>query len=171
VTDFEFPTAPAGRPLWLITLADLALLLVGFFVLVQATQHVDRRALADGFRAGFGTEAQTEQAIPVAAAGMMNFARGSAVLPGRANGLIAWAREAARDPRVMLTVTGSVDGSTADVDPATGSGAVLAADRARAVAAVLVGAVPAGRMLVTTTNHAGPRAAMVNQAFAGAKPD
>jgi hypothetical protein len=171
VTDFEFPTAPAGRPLWLITLADLALLLVGFFVLVQATQHVDRRALADGFRAGFGTEAQTEQAIPVAAAGMMNFARGSAVLPGSANGLIAWAREAARDPRVMLTVTGSVDGSAADVDPATGSGAVLAADRARAVAAVLVGAVPAGRMLVTTTNHAGPRAAMVNQAFAGAKPE
>jgi hypothetical protein len=132
VTDFEFPTAPAGRPLWLITLADLALLLVGFFVLVQATQHVDRRALADGFRAGFGAEAQTEQAIPVAAAGMMNFARGSATLPGSANGLIAWAR---------------------------------------AVAAVLVSAVPAGRMLVTTTNHAGPRAAMVNQAFAGAKPE
>ncbi len=171
MTEFDFPAAPAGRPLWLITLADLALLLVGFFVLVQATQHVDRRALADGFRAGFGAEAQTEQAIPVAAAGMMNFARGSAILPGGADGLIAWAREAARDPRVMLTVTGSVDGSPADVDPATGSSAVLAADRARAVAAVLVGAVPAGRMMITTTNHAGPRAAMVNQAFAGAAPE
>ena len=92
MTEFDFPAAPAGRPLWLITLADLALLLVGFFVLVQATQHVDRRALADGFRAGFGAEAQTEQAIPVAAAGMMNFARGSATLPGSANGLIGHRR-------------------------------------------------------------------------------
>ena len=36
---------PPARPLWLWTLADLALLLVGFFVLVQAT---DRQALAKG---------------------------------------------------------------------------------------------------------------------------
>lgn len=171
MTEFDFPAAPVGRPLWLITLADLALLLVGFFVLVQATQHIDRRALADGFRAGFGAATQTEQAIPVAAAGMMNFAAGSAVLPGGTTGLVAWAREASRDPRVMLTVTGSVDGTPADVDPATGSGAVLAADRARVVAAALAGAVPAGRMTITTTTHAGNRAAMVNQGFAGARAD
>lgn len=171
MTDFDFPAAPAGRPLWLITLADLALLLVGFFVLVQATQHVDRRALADGFRAGFGADAQTEQVIPVAAAGMMNFAPGSATLPGDTAGLVAWAREAARDPRVMLTVTGSVDGSPGDVDPTTGSGAVLAADRARVVAAALAEVVPAGRMMITTTTHAGRRAAMVNQGFAGAAPE
>ncbi len=178
MTSFDFPAAPVGRPVWLITLADLALLLVGFFVLVQATQHVDRRALADGFRAGFRTQTAAEQdaaprriveqAIPVAAAGMMNFAPGSASLPGNADGLIAWAREAARDPRVMLTVTGSVDGSPRDVDAATGSGAVLAADRARVVAAALAHAVPAGRMTITTTTHAGHRAAMVNQGFAGA---
>ena len=171
MTGFDFPPAPAGRPLWLITLADLALLLVGFFVLVQATQHVDRRALADGFRAGFGAgvDQRTEQAIPVAAAGMMNFATGSATLPGSADGLVAWAREAADDPRVMLTVTGSVDGSPGDVDAATGSGAVLAADRARVVAALLAAVVPPGRMMITTTTHPGHRAAMVNQGFAGAR--
>ncbi|MEG3163433.1 flagellar motor protein MotB [Sphingomonas sp. PB2P19] len=168
MTDIDFPTPPAGRPLWLITLADLALLLVGFFVLVQATQHVDRGTLARGFRAGFGADAAIERAIPVAAAGMMNFARGSAALPGSVDGLIAWARDAARDPRVMLTVTGSVDGSTTDVDPATGSGAVLAADRARTVAAALAHAIPGARLIITTTPHTGHRAAIVNQGFAGA---
>ena len=50
---FAFPDATAAKPLWLITLADLALLLVGFFVLVQATS-LDRAALAKGLRAGPG---------------------------------------------------------------------------------------------------------------------
>ncbi|MFZ5796341.1 MAG: flagellar motor protein MotB, partial [Pseudomonadota bacterium] len=36
-----------------MTLADLALLLVGFFVLLQASQQLDRAALARGLRAGF----------------------------------------------------------------------------------------------------------------------
>ncbi len=40
----RFDTAP-GRPLWLTTLADISLLLVGFFVFLQAAQAVDRRAL------------------------------------------------------------------------------------------------------------------------------
>jgi hypothetical protein len=50
----------------------------------------------------------------------------------------------------MLKISGNADGSPGDVDVLTGSGAVLAADRARAVAAALAGAhvVPAGRMTI-----------------------
>jgi len=149
----DFPETLPGRPIWLMTLADLALLLVGFFVLIQASQHLDRKALAQGIREGFGVSdspAATPDPIPVAAAAMMNFATGSAALPSTPAGLIAWAREAVRDPRVTLKISGSVDGSARDVDALTGSGAVLAADRARAVAATLAEAhvVPAGRMTI-----------------------
>ena len=52
----RFDVAP-GRPLWLTTLADLSLLLVGFFVFLQASQTVDRQALAAGIRAGFDADA------------------------------------------------------------------------------------------------------------------
>ena len=45
-----------GRPLWLVTLADLALLLVGFFVLLQANQTLSPRELARGIAQGFGVE-------------------------------------------------------------------------------------------------------------------
>ena len=41
------------RPLWLMTLTDLSLLLVGFFVFLQASQ-VDPKILAASVRAGFG---------------------------------------------------------------------------------------------------------------------
>lgn len=149
----SFPETVPGRPIWLVTLADLALLLVGFFVLIQASQHLDSKALARGIREGFGGSAGPAAAsdpIPVAAAAMMNFAPGSVALPSTPAGLIAWAREAVRDPRVTLKISGSADGSPTDVDRLTGSGAVLAADRARAVAAALAAAhvVPAGRMTI-----------------------
>lgn len=92
---------------------------------------------------------------------MPGFAPGSAVLPSSPAGLIAWSREVTRDPRVSLRINGSVDGTPRDVDPLTGSGAVLAADRARAVAAALAqaGAVPAGRagrlaIATTASGHA-----------------
>lgn len=166
MTDFPVP-APA-RPLWLVTLADLALLLVGFFVLVQASQ-VDRKALADGFRKGFGVTTQPSAPpppMPVAAAGMMNFVAGSAMLPDSPDALIAWAREAVRDPRVTLTVTGATDGSPRDVDADTGSAAVLAADRARAVGVVLAPIAP-GRLTITTAPAPSGRHAMVTLAFAG----
>src|SRR3546814_12285360 len=93
-------TDRAGRPIWLTTLADLGLLLVGFFVFVQATQDIDKRALANGFRAGFGGEPApaAPEPMPVAAAAMLNFVPGSAVLPSAPAGLIAWARPATRDP-------------------------------------------------------------------------
>ena len=167
----EFPITPPGRSLWLVTLADLALLLVGFLVLVQATRHDARGALAAGLRDRFGgdTGRVASTPPPLAAAGMMNFAPGSAALPASTIALVAWAREAVRDPRVALTVTGSTDGSPADRDAVSGSAAILAADRARATAAALAADMPADRLVITTAAHPGQRAALVTLAFAGEK--
>lgn len=164
----DFPVSPPGRPLWLITLADLALLLVGFFVLLQANQQLDRKALANGIRAGFGAPAEQAPAdpLPVAAAGMFNFAPASAALPTAPDSLVAWAREALRDPRVSLRITAAVDGTPADVDPATGSAAVLAADRARAVAAALA-PVAADRLVILTADRPSRRQVVVTLAFTG----
>lgn len=168
---FPFPDARPTKPLWLMTLADLALLLVGFLVLVQATQHGDRRALVQGLRQSFAGAGKEEAApMPVAAAGLIDFAPGSAALPASAAGLVAWAREAVRDPRVTLTVTGSVDGSARDVDPVTGSAAILAADRARTLAAALSVAVPARRLVIISATRPGRRAAIATLAFAGERP-
>ena len=94
----------------------------------------------------------------VAAAAMLDFAPGSALLPQSPVGVIAWARAAASDPRVTLKVSGETDGTPADVDSATGSAAVLAADRARTLAAALAAAhvVQPGRFtIVNAPDHAG----------------
>src|SRR6201989_3016946 len=99
---------PPARPLWLWTLADLALLLVGFFVLVQAT---DRQALARGLREGLGgdvpaaTVTPAPDPIPLAAAAVL-FAQGSATITSP-DGLEEFARTSLRDPRVTLRVTGA----------------------------------------------------------------
>ena len=145
---------PSARPLWLVTLADLALLLVGFLVLVQATD--DRDALARGLRDAFG---QAEAApIPVAAA-VTAFAPGSAALADPAP-LVAWARTELRDPRVTITVTGAAE---------RGEGVLLAADRARAVLAALIGAdLPADRLQLATARAPG-RHATLTLAFEGAR--
>lgn len=163
-----YPETPASKPLWLVTLADLALLLVGFFVMLQASERP--RAVTDALRASFGGQAaQSAPApLPVMAAGLLDFAPGSASLPESPAAVVAWAREAARDPRVALTVTGSTDGSAADVDAATGSAAILAADRARTLAATLTGV--SRRITVTTAHRPGRRAAIVTLAFAGEQP-
>lgn len=160
-----WPDPAPSKPLWLMTLADLALLLVGFFVLLQASERP--RAVTDALRQSFGggAAAPAPQALPVMAAGLLDFAPGSAVLPESPGAAVAWAREAVRDPRVALTVTGSTDGSATDVDPVTGSAAILAADRARALAAAL--APVSRRITVTTAAHPGRRAAIVTLAFAG----
>jgi hypothetical protein len=81
--------------------------------------------------------------------------------------LIGWARESTRDRRVILRVSGAVDGSAADVDPVTRSGAVLAADRARAVATALLvaHAVPADRITLAAARP-GRRAVTVTTGFA-----
>lgn len=176
----EFPECANGRPIWLITLADLALLLVGFFVFIQANSHLDGHQLAQGFRAGFGLEKVSSptpvpEPMPVAAAAMLDFAPGSAMLPQSPAGVIAWAREAASDPRVTLKVSGETDGSPGDVDLATGSAAVLAADRARALAASLAAAhvVKPGRLIIVNAPNAagrGRRAVLVTLGYTGARP-
>jgi hypothetical protein len=175
--DDAYPETPASRPIWLMTLADLGLLLVGFFVFVQASQHLDGKALAQGIRSGFGARSASattrSEPMPVAAAAMLDFAPGSATLPSSPAGLIAWAREVARDPRVVLKVSGGVDGSPGDVDPVTGSGAVLAADRARAVAATLAAAhvVPPARLDILGAGRPGHRTVTLTIGFAGDRQD
>lgn len=164
-----FDDAPA-RPLWLVTLADLALLLVGFFVLVQSRQ-LDHRALAEGLRAGFGVTAPvpaTAEPLPLSIAAMLDFAPGSAALPSSPDSLAAWARTALADPRVTLTITGSIDGTPADVDRLTRNGAVLAVDRARAIAAALSDVVPPDRLLIRTSGRPQGRRVSLSLGYAGA---
>ena len=162
VTSDEFPTYAPARPLWLITLADLALLLVGFFVLLEANRQLDPRAITRAVAIGLGV---TPPPVAVAAEVVSGFARGSAALPASPDALAAWAHGELRDPRVALRIVGATDGSAADRDRATGSAALLATDRARAVAAALaargvpiertqisnaeVGAHPARHVLIT----------------------
>lgn len=170
--DDDLPEIGVVRPAWLMTLADLALLLVGFFVFVQASRHLDGQALARGIREGFGAHDGAPVAhapIAVAAGAMWGFAPGSAALPQAPDALAGWARDAARDPRVVLRIAGAVDGSASDVDPATGSGAVLAADRARAVAAALLAArvVPPARLVIGGAGRPGRRSVTVTTGFAG----
>ncbi|KRC80359.1 hypothetical protein ASE13_10705 [Sphingomonas sp. Root241] len=152
--------------MWLTTLADLALLLVGFFVLLQADQ-VDPNTLAAGFRAGFGIKEQAP-AMPVDLAAVNGFAPGSAQLPDGAAAL-AWAGTAAADPRTRLRIIGEVDGSAADVDPVTGSGPILAADRARAVAAMLVRARAVAPERIAIVTARGKRRAVLSLGYDGGR--
>lgn len=154
----------ARRPIWLITLADVMLLLVGFFVFLQATE-LEGREIARGMREGFGIA--TPAAMPVDVNSVGGFAIGSAAPP--ASAVAAWARDAARDPRIVIRVIGGTDGSATDVDRATGSAAILAADRARAVAAMLTRDVAPDRIAIETRPGAG-RAVQLNLVFAGERP-
>lgn len=167
-----FPDARPVRPIWLVTLADLALLLIGFFVLIQANQRLDKRALAQGFREGFGVTERVPEPMPVAVAAVDSFDVGSSVLPVVPAPVLAWARDSLRDPRVRLKISGAVDGSAGDVEAVTASGAMLAADRARAVAAALIlaGAVPTDRVDLATNSAAGKRAVTLTLGFAGDRP-
>ncbi|WP_314373077.1 hypothetical protein [Sphingomonas paucimobilis] len=176
MTDPVFPEAAPARPIWLVTLADLALLLVGFLVLVQATGTERRPALLNGLRAQFGSSKslvdqamrlppEPPPAMPVAAAAL-RFAPGSATPVDPDVLFVPWAHEALADPRVRLSVVGATDGSAADVDPVTHSAVVLAADRARAAAA-LIGPAAADRLILSTAAKPGQRIAMVTLVFAG----
>jgi hypothetical protein len=159
----DFPDIAPARPAWLMTLADLALLLLGFMVLVHASAEPRRQEIARSLRETFGGE-DAAPLMPVAGL-TVRFERGSADLSDPA-ALVAWARAELRDPRVELTVTGSTDGSAADRDPATGSALLLATDRARAIAAALAFIGP-DRLRLTTAAHPRGRAATVTLAFAG----
>ncbi|CAN5429212.1 hypothetical protein BH09PSE4_BH09PSE4_20120 [soil metagenome] len=167
----DFPEAIPAKPVWLITLADLALLLVGFFVLIHATQSIDRKALAKGIRDGFGAPALVDP-MPVAAVAMFDFTPGSAELPASPDPIIAWARQALADPRVTIRISGSTEGSLSDVDADTGSAAILAADRARAVATVLARAEIKARDRITIVNASATarRGVILTQGFVGDRP-
>ncbi|MFD1610241.1 hypothetical protein ACFSCW_00340 [Sphingomonas tabacisoli] len=131
----------SARPLWLITLADLSLLLVGFFVFLQATAHKsqpEQAAIQAGIRQAFGGEAAPRLAVEANA--ITGFAAGSAALPRDAAAIAAWAKDALSDPRTKLVVTGYADGSPSD--RASGSALALAGLRAEAVAATLTGIAP-----------------------------
>ena len=173
MTELDLLDPTPSRPIWLWTLADLALLLVGFFVLVQAT---DRRLLAQSLNAGFGaasaatpslSASPAPEAMPVASAATLDFQPGSAVLPASAGMLIDWARAAAADPRVTLRVVGTTDGTPVDVDASTASAPILANDRARAVAALLARAHIAPDRLVILNGAPGRRAVTVMLSFTG----
>ncbi|MES2337042.1 MAG: flagellar motor protein MotB [Pseudomonadota bacterium] len=153
------------RPIWLITLADVMLLLVGFFVFLQANTTLDAQQIAAGLRDGFGLAADAPMAVDANA--VQGFAPGSAALPP--NDVAGWVRAALQDPRTIIRVTGGTDGSAQDVDPATGSPAILAADRARAVAALIAPDVPPARIAIDTRPGAG-RAVQLTIAFAGETP-
>ncbi len=165
----DLPDIAPARPVWLMTLADLALLLVGFFVFLQASQQLDKGALAKGIREGFGVHdaGVAPEPMAVSAGSVGGFAVGSAALAQAPDALIGWARDSTRDRRVILRVSGAVDGSLHDVDPVTGSAAVLAADRARAVATALLiaHAVPADRITLSAARP-GRRAVTVTTGFA-----
>lgn len=139
--------APA-RSVWVITLADLTLLLIGFFVLLQAHRELDQQELLAGLRAGFGIEeAAAPPPMTVAMARIDGFAPGDGYADTAP--AIAWARDAARDKRTRITITGSTAPAD-DFDPVTRSAAILATDRARHVAAALVesGAVDPKRITI-----------------------
>jgi len=159
--DLCFDPEPARAP-WLLTLADLALLLIGTLLLFQALGREPPQAVAATMRQGFAGQ---DDMLPVAAAALDGFRPGSAALPGDPAALAAWARDAVRDPRITVTLTGSSDGSAADLDPATGSGAALAVDRARGVLAALVArGVPADRLQLAARTG-GERAVTATLAF------
>ena len=153
------------RSIWLITLADVMLLLVGFFVFLQANTTLDAKQIASGLREGFGLAADAPMAVDANA--VRGFAIGSAALPP--GDVTDWVRSTARDPRTPIRVTGGTDGTPQDVDFATGSPAILAADRARAVAAMIARDVPPGRIAIDARPGAG-RAVQLTIAFAGEMP-
>lgn len=164
------PSRPRRQPMrtvWLATLADLALLLVGFFALLQATRPSERPQLVEAIRAGFTDAAPPAMALDIAA--VTPFAAGSATPPAASlAAAVAWARGAARDPRTTIELVGFTD-PEGDADPATGSAPLLAADRARAVAAALVqaGAVRPDQLSLSASPAPRGRAVQLRLAFSG----
>ncbi|PCD02482.1 flagellar motor protein MotB [Sphingomonas spermidinifaciens] len=165
----RFDGLEPSRPLWLVTLADLCLLLVGFFVFVQSSQ-LDRRQLAAAIRKGFDGALPEAEPITLDRAAVRGFGIADAATPPLGH-LIGWAREAAADPRTTITVTGSTDGSSADRDPLTGAAPILAADRARGVAATLVrgGAISRDRIVISTDPASNGRHVLLSVGFAGGR--
>lgn len=164
------PRRQPARAIWLTTLADLSLLLVGFFALIQATRPAERPQLVEAIRSGFTDDAPPAMPLEMAAVGP--FTAGDAAPPATAMAAAAaWARDAARDPRTTIQIVGFTD-AKGDVDAATGSAPLLAADRARAVAAALVraGAIDPGRIAITASPEPHGRAVQLRLTFSGHQP-
>jgi outer membrane protein OmpA-like peptidoglycan-associated protein len=150
-----------GAP-WVMTLADLALVLLGFAMLLHATADLDaadRDRVVSGIRSAFSDDkadvegqAPAADRLPVDINVMTGFHPGDATLPAPPAALVAWLRDVTTDPRSRVVVAGRADGSAADVDQASGSSTILAARRAEAVAAAITraGVVPADRLTITT---------------------
>ena len=138
------------KGLWLITFADLALLLVCFFVLLHAIDARDdveagKAALTDSLRAAFTAGPPAPLGLEVAA--IDGFAKGSATLSRDPAAVVEWLRSATADTRAYVVVGGEADGTATDIDP-EGGPLTLSARRAEAVAAAIAasGVVPPDRI-------------------------
>ena len=151
---------PARSPRWLMSFADLCLLLLGFFVLLHA--RADGSAAAASVRAAFGGPAGSARSLDFAAADL--FEPGEAVLrPAYAQRLEQFGRQIAPSHgRVRIESRGS-DRATSRFDAWE-----LAAARAAAVGrAVAAGGVSPERIDITLPQGrptTGPQRLLINGA-------
>jgi len=133
----------ARNPRWVLSFADLCLLLLGFFVLLHARAD-DRPAVAAGLRAAFGGAPGVQTPAPYPAATL--FERDQAVFrPGRAAPLEALGRRAAKSGATVTIESRGTDRATRRFDAWE-----LAAARTAAVArAVRAGGLDERRITIT----------------------
>lgn len=139
---------PRRRARWVMTLADLFMLLVGFFVMLHAAEaRHQTSAMTAAVKRALGVKVARGQPERVAldANALTGFSAGDAALPAAVWPVAQWLRQAAADPRSRVLVTGHSDDREAD--RSTG-GLMVAAARADSVARAIVktGAVPASRI-------------------------
>jgi flagellar motor protein MotB len=129
---------PARNPRWLMSFADLCLLLLGFFVLLQARQNdaVAAQSIRDAFRAAEHGQVEVHHASAL-------FEPGEAVLrPAQSARLTLSGAQAARSGARIRIESAGVEAATARFDAWE-----LAAARAAAVArAIARGGLPTGRI-------------------------
>lgn len=118
-------TRGAGNARWALSFADLCLLLLGFFVLLQA--RPDRQALAQGLRSAFGTPAPASVTWPAERL----FEPGEALLTADARARIAAFARRAGGGAITIASRGTERGA------ARFDGWELAAARTAAVARAL----------------------------------
>ncbi|UAK26053.1 flagellar motor protein MotB [Sphingomonas nostoxanthinifaciens] len=138
---------------WALSFADLCLLLLGFFVLLQA--HPDPQALTQSVRAALGTPTAAPLTVPArlwfdpgeavlrsqARASLLAYARGGGAITISSRGtepnaarFDGWELAAARSAAVAraLVASGMPAGQIAlAIDPATGGGQVIRVSRRR----------------------------------------
>ncbi len=101
---------------WVLSFADLALLLVAFFVMMQA-QVSDRLKMAAGIRGAFGGEGAGTDATVQGFAAAAVFEPGEAILkPAEAARLKALGAQAAKANKRVLVASQGRDGQSARLD-------------------------------------------------------